>query len=796
MEKQKPWQLWLIVCVILLTLYNILPTVFFYTKPLSSPIDESRAQGIEREIVSRVNALEGESIEWLHSFNKLLGLSPDSIAIAKGDPRVIEVTFQKPEDAKKFRIYLPRAGALIPFGPEQLRLLAGANTSSDKTVLVERNMGFRLNEDDLNRLFTFSTLWSEDGKISPFYQEVVSDRAMELGLGLTSASPRAKQVEVIVNAPLSQKVDDQAVALAREIIEAQKTLGKYPTLLKRYWASFSEIDVKDREDFITRFVARLDSLKTSIETQAKAINDEEKKLKEKGALQDASKSQALAILNNEFVAIESAMGIIKKNLSDFSAGLKPLSQAEIKALWAKSFKQMNEKEKLQLFDISGYHPLVKALLIDWKGNSITFVLYDDVQKVRLSEDTTETIALAQEKLNQLIIGELARVGRLNNENIQLQGDNYGINLSHLTDAQSFLALNLGTIADISQNQWKNQLLTNWTPKYADLVRENYPIRDYNAFKKETGPSRNLGLVIYAPAAIPASENLEGFRKNSIYIIARGLDAILQKQQEIANPQESKVLSDDFRALQQILEQSGFIAYPGASFGLGSEFERDYIFELNNYFGNLLMATREDFYVKGSERYAILDFTNVEQRILARNRIDDKIHEDLLKWRDEYNAAQVDLSPASRYFVPKPTTNVYLDNFILSAKKYFRGDDRKILKWGLDLSGGKTVRIGLRDKNNRPVTDTQDLNQAVNELYVRINAMGVSERTIRVENESIILDFPGSQGLSATELVKASAMYFHIVNEKFSPMNQEISSVVNRFLQNVWNEAVVTNRKGC
>jgi SecD/SecF fusion protein len=73
-------------------------------------------------------------------------------------------------------------------------------------------------------------------------------------------------------------------------------------------------------------------------------------------------------------------------------------------------------------------------------------------------------------------------------------------------------------------------------------------------------------------------------------------------------------------------------------------------------------------------------------------------------------------------------------------------------------------------------------------------MGVSERTIRIENNNIILDFPGSQSLSAAELIKASAMYFHIVNEKFSLMNPELHDNVNQFLQNVWNEAVVTNRK--
>ena len=150
--------------------------------------------------------------------------------------------------------------------------------------------------------------------------------------------------------------------------------------------------------------------------------------------------------------------------------------------------------------------------------------------------------------------------------------------------------------------------------------------------------------------------------------------------------------------------------------------------------------------------------------------------------------------SSKFDVPKPTQNVYWDNFKLSFVKFFRGDDRKILHWGLDLSGGKTVQIELRDTNNRIVTNEADLKQGMNELYNRVNKMGVSEVSIRQEGNFITLDFPGSQGLSAAELVKASTMYFHIVNEKFSPNNPSLAETTNRFLQEIWNEAVVTNRK--
>ncbi len=73
-------------------------------------------------------------------------------------------------------------------------------------------------------------------------------------------------------------------------------------------------------------------------------------------------------------------------------------------------------------------------------------------------------------------------------------------------------------------------------------------------------------------------------------------------------------------------------------------------------------------------------------------------------------------------------------------------------------------------------------------------MGVSEVNIHAEGDHVILDFPGSQNLSAAELVKASSMYFHVINEKFAPNNKPLADSVNRFLQDIWNEAVVTNKK--
>ncbi|MGD0664847.1 MAG: hypothetical protein ABSA17_03845, partial [Rhabdochlamydiaceae bacterium] len=72
MERPKKWHLFLIIGVLFLTVYNILPTVFFYTKPLKAPIDPKRAETIALHIADRVNSLESETIDWVESFSKLI----------------------------------------------------------------------------------------------------------------------------------------------------------------------------------------------------------------------------------------------------------------------------------------------------------------------------------------------------------------------------------------------------------------------------------------------------------------------------------------------------------------------------------------------------------------------------------------------------------------------------------------------------------------------------------------------------------------------------------------------------
>ena len=106
MEKQKRWQFYLIITVVILTLYNILPTVFYYSKPLGSSIDSARAQVISESALHRVNQLEDDSKSWLASFCTLLGVEPKSIELNENNPGLIEVSFSSKSQADLFRSFV------------------------------------------------------------------------------------------------------------------------------------------------------------------------------------------------------------------------------------------------------------------------------------------------------------------------------------------------------------------------------------------------------------------------------------------------------------------------------------------------------------------------------------------------------------------------------------------------------------------------------------------------------------------------------------------------------------------
>lgn len=793
MEKQKPWQFYLIIAVLVITLYNILPTLFYYTKPLKSPIDAPRAHEVAVESIERVNDLQADSVAWLYSFNKLLGIKPVSIQPDANDHELFELVFKNQSDATLFKRFLPKAGSMIPFVPSQLKLAGEASQDQDSfKVLVQRNIAVNITPNEAEELFLYTPKYNQPHHVADAYRKIANDRVVQVATAIAGVSKPATQMAYVVANPTDSRSEEAALSLSREVIDIDRAFGKNDSITKRYFATFTQDNSKDAKEIPQKFIAQLESYSKHLKEQSAEIKKTQAGLIEKGELANITQEEKILSLDNQAKTFDAATAVLKQNSSSFSQTNEPLT-------FAKLLNELNSEYKgqpEQTLDLTGHNPYIQSLTIDWENSKIHLNLYSDVQKIRLADVKSEKQAILKDKINHYLINTIAGLAQQSDETFNPSDDTFVVNLDQLTNSQSYLVLNLGYVAKKRAQQVLDQLLLTWTPEHQDFTKETYPIYSYDQFKTLKPEDQRMGLVVYAPAMYEES-SLPGFRNQSIYIIAKGMENLIQKYKEAPEEKESQVLVADFNQLGQLLQKMNFIGYPASAFGFPKEFQKDYIFELNDYYSNLIDATRENFTVKGSQRYAVLDFTDVEQRILTRNRIEDRQQDDLLKWKEAYHAAQISQSPTDRYLIPAPTKNVFLENLKLSAFKYFRGDDRKILKWGLDLSGGKTVRIGLLDQNNKPVTNPDDLKQAVNELYNRVNKMGLSERTIRVESSNILLDFPGSQGLSASDLVKASAMYFHIANEKFSPtnpVNPSLASATNQFLQDVWNEAVVTNRK--
>lgn len=790
MEKQKRWQLFLIISVVVLTIYNILPTLFYYSKPLNRPITQTQAEEIAENAGQRVNSLEKQSLNWLNSFTKLLAIKPLSISFDEASSQFINIEFKNAEDAQLFKTYLPRAGALISFAPAQLSL-SQLDNDDPKKVTVIRKIPMHFEESAINSSFAFGEKWDKEGKTSSLYQNILNDRLAQLGMAIGGSSENAQLLNATLHTQDSARKEEFLITICQNISDYLQVFGENHPIAKKFFSSLTQGEFSDRNGAVEQFMAQLDSLKDAIRLERIELQEQAKALKETNDFLEVADQQRLEFLQKRESLVVKVADLVRNNHKLFASGSSPWTYQEIFNKIEKG--ALTSSTDLHALKVSSHNALLDALVIDVGTQLVQITLSPEVKKLQdlLGVDKLKTGA--KEKLEQLIYNEIARVARESREEISPANDQFEIALSSLPNSPNFLTLNLNTVAESESAQVLSLITKHWHPKHEDLQRSSFPIWDYATYKKLPAKDKRLGLVVYTPSTL-SEVAPQGIRTNSIYVVAKGLGQIVKKYEDNPNSPQAKAFLEDFNKLRTILANQGYYGYPGNTYPLSSNFSKDFIFESEDFYSSILSGMREDFKVYGTRKYAVLEFSNLKQRIYALNQIEDSMHEDLLKWRDEYQAAQVNPNASARYDVPKPTSSPLLDNFFLSFRKYFRGDERKILHWGLDLSGGKTVQIELRDQNNKKVTNSADLAQGINELYNRVNKMGLSEVGIRQDGANITLDFPGAQGLSAGELVKASSMYFHVVNEQFTPSNMTLGEHVNRFLQDVWNEAVVTNKK--
>ena len=788
MGIRKKWQLILIMVVIALTIYNIFPTLLFYLKPLSQPINQKKGMTIAKHIVNRVNHLEKESISWLKSYNKLLGLKPLFIDLDPDNPQIIHLKYPNEKDAKRLKKYIPRAGALIPFAPAKLSLIDQEKTLDPCLVSLQRNISIIFNPSNLNDYFKFTPKKDQTKKgPAPLYEKVIQDRLIQLGLSIGGISENANYLEATLRHKNSPQIDQFLQILTQNLLNYTNVLKENTSLSNRHYSTLTQGEIENKQEAIQSLIESLEQYRTQIKIQKISLQEEEKNALETETFLDSDKQEQLEYCKTREIQLSSVIEILRKHKTIVSQGNDPWTHAKLK----QEISFIPKNEPLQTLFIGDKNPLIRSVKIDWNNEKFTLEFHQDVLDYK--KEIEQSKPQLKERFDQFIYNEIARISRETGETFTPHQNTFVSDFNTLTNSQTLLVMDLSTIA---KDQGKNlvRLIENqWNPSHPDLKRSAFPIYDYETYQNLPPFKKKVGLVVYAPAEFE-QQPPSGFKSHSIYIVAKGVQDVLNKFKDDPKSTHAKSFIEDFLQLQALLQNNGFSAYPGTTYPLNAQFAKDFIFEIETFYQTILTATREHFTVHGTGKFATLEFRNLKERILTLNRIQTQEQEDLLKWRDDYQAAQVSPQGIAKYDIPPPTKNALWNNLVLSTKKYFRGDERKVIQWGLDLSGGKTVQIELRDSNHKPVTNNSDIKQGINELYRRVNKMGVSEVSIRQEGSNITLDFPSAQGLSATDLIKASSMYFHVVNEKFSENNPNLAATVNEFLKGVWNEAVVTNRK--
>ncbi|NGX37826.1 MAG: hypothetical protein K1000chlam2_00989, partial [Chlamydiae bacterium] len=273
MEKRKRWQQFLIVAVLFLTVYNILPTVFFYSKPLKNSVDEKAAGKISSQIMDRVNHLEDDAQSWLSSFCKLLNLKPHSITLDSENSQHFLLTFKNSADANTFRKFLSRAGSLISFVPSQLSLYDTGDTIS-KTVVVQRKIPLHFSESEKLNYFQFSNKFDDHGAPTPLYRALIFDRALQLATAIGGASENAKLVQTATSSQGGIQRQDITLKLAQNLVSFTNVFGQTGAITKRYFASFSQIETENRDTFIQNFARTLEQTKDQVKLERISLQSE------------------------------------------------------------------------------------------------------------------------------------------------------------------------------------------------------------------------------------------------------------------------------------------------------------------------------------------------------------------------------------------------------------------------------------------------------------------------------------------------------------------------------------------
>lgn len=738
----------LIALVILITLQQILPTLVYYTKPIDSILSATQVIDSYNIEIQQIDKKQSLQHTWLKAFCKKFKLSA-TIQTVPNEPQLLKIKFDDEQSNSLFKQYLPTAVQLSSRLLGSLWVIPGSDLKESLVVTS------KLWETTTLKALPQTYVNMGEGH-SKEYRNLLQTWELET-LESLQHDPQVMKGDACVRQALQKPINTWNEDLTRELAHliSAEELALGNDYHMRKIALLFQIHENPRNT--------LNALLQKLQTYTSAEND----------------SQAPDVATSKHTELKPLVDILERAKNHLPEHTNLLTR-ETLSTWISGTGSHD--------DLPFTHPYIQGIKLDETNHGeIHLVLHHDLEKLLSKKAKGEAQLRTQEYLNSHLyeLGTYLQQAGLGEATctatgaiLKLDPDNH----------QACTAVDLQGLLQ-QESIYLQQLADLWKPKNELLQSSQFKIFTAHTYlDSSTSSEDKLLCLILDPMGdvqIPGEPPIRDPK-----VIFKGFDFI-SSLADSAEDNFKQSLIDDLQRLQALLASRGYQFF-------GNYGESISQWKGSNFFANpsLFQETVRNFSgykLLGRSSTALLELGTYGEWAKNMNSREDDEHKELIQWHEDWRVASSDLNPMRQAFAIEPPHGLFSNNLALSWRKLLRGDAKRVLKWGLDLSGGRTVRLAIYDANHNRLVDSNLLVAARNELVQRINRLGVSEVAARIEGEHLVIDFPSSQGYSSKELIQATTMNFHLVNEHFCSPSSPLKNDVEEFLSQVWNEAVATHR---
>lgn len=470
---QKRKALFVILAVTALTLYNILPTLFFYGNNLNAPITKSKALQESRKIANRVNNIEKESKDWIYSYCKLLKVSPSKIIFKKKTPELMSVSFPTEKQARTFKTHMQRAGNLIPFFPNRIVPLEVNSTRvntdlvDNKVVVLKREVPVHFDQKDPSKYFAFVEMYDKDGALTNEYKLTLENKIYGVAKAAIAPSKAAVNVELSMGEPAPSRKVPFFLEIANTIISYDKIFKNNKDLRDQFFARVFHSKNYSTKELYQKAIAGLQSAKDSIVTKKIAL--QEKIEKEHLDANDRSIFEVSSLQTHlrQEKTLLAGLTLLQNNQSAFTKIANFTTNEELRSnLKNGSIENGNNFS----VDTHQNNAVITGLKIDYKAQKVEVEINQNLLDFAKTKSLKE-----QQKINGLIYDQIALLKSETGEEIKKNGLEFHINLAGLEGAKSILTLNLKEVAKTRMSSIKSVLSDYWKRESDTLSQKNYEI---------------------------------------------------------------------------------------------------------------------------------------------------------------------------------------------------------------------------------------------------------------------------------------------------------------------------------